>query len=139
MQQCFRFGVSLLENGKIIACRDYSGSGNYEQASGEINFDGLEIGEDFEKRITVKNSGEIEEFVRIIITKYWSDKDGNKNEDVNIEELIELNFTGDENWLIPEDLSTHERIQAYYKKAIDAREETSALIDSIKIKEEIKW
>ena len=135
------FGVSLLENGGIIAYRNYSESGNWEELFGEINFDGLEIGEDIEKRITIKNSGNISEFVRIIITKYWADKDENKIENknggVDIDELIELNFTGDENWLIDEARATTERTLAYYKKAIDVREETGALIDSIKISPDI--
>lgn len=135
------FGVSLLENGGIIAYRNYSKSGNWEELFGEINFDGLEIGEDIEKRITIKNSGNISEFVRIIITKYWADKDENKIENknggVDIDELIELNFTGDENWLIDEARATTERTLAYYKKAIDVREETGALIDSIKISPDI--
>ena len=135
------FGVSLLENGGIIAYRNYSESGNWEELFGEINFDGLEIGEDIEKRITIKNSGNISEFVRIIITKYWADKDENKIENknggVDIDELIELNFTGDENWLIDEARTTTERTLAYYKKAIDVREETGALIDSIKISPDI--
>ena len=131
----------MLENGGIIAYRNYSESGHWEELFGEINFDGLEIGEDIEKRITIKNSGNISEFVRIIITKYWADKDGNKIENknggVDIDELIELNFTGDENWLIDEARATTERTLAYYKKAIDVREETGALIDSIKISPDI--
>lgn len=131
----------MLENGGIIAYRNYSKSGNWEELFGEINFDGLEIGEDIEKRITIKNSGNISEFVRIIITKYWADKDENKIENknggVDIDELIELNFTGDENWLIDEARATTERTLAYYKKAIDVREETGALIDSIKISPDI--
>ena len=131
----------MLENGGIIAYRNYSESGNWEELFGEINFDGLEIGEDIEKRITIKNSGNISEFVRIIITKYWADKDENKIENknggVDIDELIELNFTGDENWLIDEARTTTERTLAYYKKAIDVREETGALIDSIKISPDI--
>lgn len=131
----------MLENGGIIAYRNYSESGNWEELFGEINFDGLEIGEDIEKRITIKNSGNISEFVRIIITKYWADKDENKIENknggVDIDELIELNFTGDENWLIDEARATTERTLAYYKKAIDVREETGALIDSIKISPDI--
>ena len=131
----------MLENGGIIAYRNYSKSGNWEELFGEINFDGLEIGEDIEKRITIKNSGNISEFVRIIITKYWADKDENKIENknggVDIDELIELNFTGDENWLIDEARTTTERTLAYYKKAIDVREETGALIDSIKISPDI--
>ena len=131
----------MLENGGIIAYRNYSKSGNLEELFGEINFDGLEIGEDIEKRITIKNSGNISEFVRIIITKYWADKDENKIENknggVDIDELIELNFTGDENWLIDEARATTERTLAYYKKAIDVREETGALIDSIKISPDI--
>lgn len=131
----------MLENGGIIAYRNYSKSGNWEELFGEINFDGLEIGEDIEKRITIKNSGNISEFVRIIITKYWADKDENKIENknggVDIDELIELNFTGDENWLIDKARATTERTLAYYKKAIDVREETGALIDSIKISPDI--
>ena len=131
----------MLENGGIIAYRNYSKSGNWEELFGEINFDGLEIGEDIEKIITIKNSGNISEFVRIIITKYWADKDENKIENknggVDIDELIELNFTGDENWLIDEARATTERTLAYYKKAIDVREETGALIDSIKISPDI--
>ena len=68
------FGVSLLENDEIIAYR----LGN-DVLHGEINFDGLEIGKDIKKNIAVKNYGGAGQFVRIIITRYWFDKNGKKN------------------------------------------------------------
>lgn len=121
------FGVSLLENDEIIAYR----LGD-DVLHGEINFDGLEIGKDIKKNIAVKNYGGAGQFVRIIITKYWFDKNGKKSDNID-PNFIELKLTGDENWLVPEEQKTPERMIAYYKKAIDVREETSALIESIKI------
>lgn len=126
------FGVSLLENDEIIAYR----LGD-DVLYGEINFDGLEIGKDIKKEnIAVKNYGMAEQFVRIVIIRYWIDKDGNKNYDID-PNSIELEFTEDENWIIYENQSTVERIVAYYKKALGSNEKTSNFINSLKINPDI--
>lgn len=125
------FGVSLLENDEIIAYR----LGN-DVLYGEINFDGLEIGKDIKKNIAVKNYGLAGQFVRIIITRYWFDKNGKKSDNID-PNFIELKLTGDENWLVPEEQKTPERMIAYYKKAIEYDEKTSNFIDSVKISPDI--
>ena len=36
------------------------------------------LGKKYEEKLTVKNSGAIDEYVRVSIVKSWTDKDGNK-------------------------------------------------------------
>ena len=38
----------------------------------------LPLGKKYKEKLTVKNSGAIDEYVRVSIVKSWTDKDGNK-------------------------------------------------------------
>ena len=77
-------GVTLVENGKNISSRDYAGSGDaWKESQGELLKDMLgkdekvALGKKYEEKLTVKNSGAIDEYVRVSIVKSWTDKDGN--------------------------------------------------------------
>lgn len=37
------------------------------------------LGKAYDEALTVQNSGSIDTFVRVILTKSWTDADGNKN------------------------------------------------------------
>ena len=81
-------GVSLLENDKVVSSRDYVSNNEWKGTSeGELLTDLLgkddtfTPGKKYNEAISVKNSGTIDTFVRVIITKSWQDKEGKKNTD----------------------------------------------------------
>lgn len=136
-------GVSLLENDKVVSSRDYVSNNEWKGTSeGTLltNLPGKDEtftpGKKYNEAISVKNSGTIDTFVRVIITKSWQDKEGKKNPKLS-PDLIELNFLTDNGWQIAKDQSTTERTVLYYTKAVAAGDSTPALSDTIRIKPSI--
>lgn len=136
-------GVSLLENDKVVSIRDYVSNNEWKGTSEGTLLTNL-LGKDetftpgkkYNEAISVKNSGTIDTFVRVIITKSWQDKEGKKNPKLS-PDLIELNFLTDNGWQIAKDQSTTERTVLYYTKAVAAGDSTPALSDTIRIKPSI--
>lgn len=136
-------GVSLLENDKVVSNRDYVSNNEWKGTSEGTLLTNL-LGKDetftpgkkYNEAISVKNSGTIDTFVRVIITKSWQDEEGNKNTTLS-PDLIELNFLTDNGWQIAKDQSTTERTVLYYTKAVAAGDSTPALSDTIRIKPSI--
>lgn len=136
-------GVSLLENDKVVSSRDYVSNNEWKGTSQGTLLTNL-LGKDetftpgkkYNEAISVKNSGTIDTFVRVIITKSWQDEEGNKNTTLS-PDLIELNFLTDNGWQIAKDQSTTERTVLYYTKAVAAGDSTPALSDTIQIKPSI--
>lgn len=136
-------GVSLLENDKVVSNRDYVSNNEWKGTSEGTLLTNL-LGKDetftpgkkYNEAISVKNSGTIDTFVRVIITKSWQDEEGNKNTTLS-PDLIELNFLTDNGWKIAKDQSTTERTVLYYTKAVAAGDSTPALSDTIRIKPSI--
>ena len=136
-------GVSLLENDKVVSSRDYVSNNEWKGTSQGTLLTNL-LGKDetftpgkkYNEAISVKNSGTIDTFVRVIITKSWQGEEGNKNTTLS-PDLIELNFLTDNGWQIAKDQSTTERTVLYYTKAVAAGDSTPALSDTIRIKPSI--
>lgn len=132
-------GVSLLENDKVISNRDYVSNNKWKGTSeGDLLTDLLgkddtfTPGKKYNEAISVKNSGTIDTFVRVIITKSWQDEEGKKNTELS-PELIELNFLTDNGWQVADAQSTKERTVLYYTKAVAAGDTTPALSDTLRI------
>ncbi len=140
-------GVSLLENDKVVSSRDYVSNNEWKGTSkGELLTDLLgkdetfTPGKKYNEAISVKNSGTIDTFVRVIITKSWQDEEGKKNTTLS-PDLIELNFLTDNGWQVAKDQSYQskqseqykERTVLYYTKAVAAGDSTPALSDTIRI------
>lgn len=140
-------GVSLLENDKVVSSRDYVSNNEWKGTSeGELLTDLLgkddtfTPGKKYNEAISVKNSGTIDTFVRVIITKSWQDKEGKKNTELS-PDLIKLNFLTDNGWEIAKDQSYQseqsdqykERTVLYYTKALKAGKPTPALSDTLRI------
>ena len=83
-------GVSLVENGQVVSSRDYV-SGNEWSGNTEGKLLANMLGEkekftpgkQYDEAISVTNSGDIDTFVRVIITKSWKDKEGRKNAELH--------------------------------------------------------
>ena len=115
-------GVSLLENDKVVSSRDYVSNNEWKGTSeGTLLTDLLgkdetfTPGKKYNEAISVKNSGTIDTFVRVIITKSWQDEKGNKNTNLS-PDLIELNFLTDNGWEIAKDQSCQSEQSDQYKE-----------------------
>ena len=136
-------GVSLVENDKVVSSRDYVDEDKWEGTTEGSLLSNL-LGKDekftpgkkYNEAIRVTNSGNIDTFVRVIITKSWQDANGSKNTTLD-PQLIELNYLTDNGWVIAEDQSTPERTVLYYTKALPVGESTPALSDTLRINESI--
>ena len=132
-------GVSLLENDKVVSSRDYVSNNEWKGTSQGTLLTNL-LGKDetftpgkkYNEAISVKNSGTIDTFVRVIITKSWQDEEGNKYTNLS-PDLIELNFLTDNGWQVADAQSTTERTVLYYTKAVAAGDTTPALSDTLRI------
>ena len=95
-------------------------------------------GKTYPEVLAVRNTADIDEYVRVSVFKYWLDKDGNKLADLN-SKWIELNFVTDGDWRIDDTAwsSTEERTILYYAKAVAPGGETTPFMDSITINDVI--
>ena len=141
--QMFDIGVTLLENGKEVSWRNYAQKDDQWQEGGGELLSGLLDGEEggkicpgkaYEEKLSVRNSGSIDEYVRVIIYRYWEDKDGKRVTDVS-PGLIDLELSGN-GWVEDAAASTEERIVLYYTGILPAGGETAALSDTLPIKED---
>ena len=130
-------GVTLVENGEEISSRDYEGNG-WNATQGELlsgllgEGEKLIPGKRYDEEIQVKNSGNIDTFVRVILTKSWKDKEGVKDTGLS-PELIDLNLLEGNGWVVDEGASTRERVILYYTEALAPGESTQPLSDTLRI------
>ena len=120
--QMSNIGVTLMEKGedgevKEVSKRDYSSSsnGDWTESTGTLlegmlgKGEELKLGKKYKEELSVRNTGNIDQYVRVNIYKYWVE--GNKKDEeeadkiVNLDPgLIELNLvnTSDQggDWLI---------------------------------------
>lgn len=119
-------GVSLLENGEVVSQRDYEGddwNGTGEGGrllEGRFEEEKLVPGKIYEEELRVQNSGEIDSYVRVILTRSWKDEQG---KDTTLSpEWIELGIEED-GWI--EDTSSEgskERIILYGRSPLASGE-----------------
>lgn len=130
-------GVSLVENGTVVSSRDYEGDG-WSKTSGELltkmlaEGEKLTLGKPYEEALSVANSGTIDSFVRVILTKSWTDAEGTKDTSLS-PDLIDLNLLTDNGWVVDADASTAERTVLYYTSAVPAGESTAPFSDTLSI------
>ena len=138
--QTSNIGVTLLENGREIAKRDYNetSDGTWDESTGVLlanllaKDEKFAVGKKYKEELSAKNSGTIDQYVRVSVFRYWL-KDEKKDRTLS-PELIGLNLVnvgGD--WLLDETSTTEERIVLYYSKLLKAGETSSLFADSIKI------
>ena len=146
-------GVSLIESNadhknKVVSSRNYADNGTWEGTTDGVLLDGFLKDEDEEKAeekiipgkkydevLSVKNSGNIDTYVRVIVTKNWLDKEKKKVPVTTLDPgLIELNYL--DGWREDETASTSERTVLYYQDILSAGSEV-AFADSLRINPDI--
>lgn len=139
----YDIGVTLVETSasgtKDISSRDYTGSGDiWNETQGVLledmldETDGkLQLGRNYREELAVKNSGNIDEYVRVRIYRYWTNEDGGKELGL-APDLIDLNLTGN-GWILDESASTEERTVLYWPQILTVGETTAPLSDTLQI------
>lgn len=144
-----QIGVSLLENGVIVNSRDYDGdkwvitSNAGEDSTSGVLLSGmlaegekLALNKEYKEELAVRNTGSIDEYVRVSIFKSWT-KDGEKVTTLS-PDMIKLNLTGD-GWVEDESARTAERTVLYYKGILKVGETTPLFADTISIDGQIAY
>ncbi len=98
----------------------------------------LKIGKKYPYEISVKNSGEIDTYVRVILTKSMYNKDGEKATNLSLD-VLDLHLLNSDDWIVDETATTEYRTVMYYKKILLAGETTTSLTDYIRIDDSILW
>lgn len=105
-------GVELLENGDRLAADGALLSGMTKEG------EHLVLGKEYAEELSVRNTGEIDSYVRVILWKSWKDAKGAKNQKLSPDLIdLELNLSAD-GWVRDPSASTKERTVLYYKKAL---------------------
>ncbi len=132
-------GVSLMENGEKVAYRDYAHKDSeWVESSGTLlsgmlaEDEDLVLGKEYTEEIAVLNSGSIDSYVRLILTKSWKDADGVKDTKLS-PSLIDLNIVEGNGWVVDTEASTTERTVLYYTDALAVGETTLAATDTVRI------
>ena len=119
--------VSLVENGVSTDALLAGMLGENEK---------LVLGKSYTEEISVANTGSIDSYVRVVLTKSWKGPNGDDAlvKDTTLDpEMIELNLLTGNGWFIDESASTEERTVLYYANVLSAGGVTPALSDTIKI------
>lgn len=136
-------GVSLVENGKDISWRDYMhkddawsvGSGvlleNLLTDSGDEH---IVLNKKYKEELSVRNSGTIDEYVRVTVSKYWLDGDGETKRTDLDPDSIDLNFT-ENGWIEDKSAATSERTVLYYGSILGSGESSPLFTDTLTIKD----
>ena len=138
------FGIQLVENGAVT-----SGELLLPEMEGEVN-----LGRTYREELAVRNSGDINQYVRATVYKYWlvpesgsaPDGDAGQGEEdggwVKSQELgpdlIDLHLTEGSGWIVDTASSTPERTMLYYGRVLKcgedgAGETTSLFADTLTI------
>ena len=127
--EMYHIGITLNENDKPLAWRNYQSEAWHTNGKTALlgAIDEFEFGQTYDEKLSVTNSGAIDEYVRVTIYKYWVDEDGNKAQDLD-PAMIDLGLvTGDNGWIVDEAYSGDpERTVLYYTKPLRGSENGSA-------------
>lgn len=140
-------GVTLLENGSEVAYRNYVKTGTdtygWDHQDGVLlkNMLGedekLVLGQEYDEELSVKNSGEIDSYVRVILTKSWKTANGQKATELS-PDLIQLKLKENIGWIKADSAEySPERIVLYYNKVLKTGETTPECTENISISSEL--
>ena len=165
-------GVTLVENNNDVSWRNYSGEGvvdnsalsqneqnnwimsnglasvGYDDLLNDIPEDNFKLGQVYDEVLKVRNTGTINQYVRVTLYKYWLDENNNsvKKTDLSPDQiqlsLDDNNVGSGKDWIVDEDSSTDERTVLYYTKLLKCEDEggpteTTPFTDTLTIDEKI--
>lgn len=143
--QMYDIGVTLLENEKEVSWRNYDSgrdNGSWIEETGVLLQNMVPEGEQFRigawypEVLQVRNSGTINQYVRVNVYRYWLDKDGKRMQELE-PGLIDLDLCTDNGWIIDEKSSTEERTILYYRNVLNSGEISPAFADRLKVDQSV--
>lgn len=138
-------GVTLVEacNGNApsdVASRDYKANEaepDLTKVQGELltNFgERLIPGKTYSEILSVRNTGIIDEFVRVTVRKYWRNAEGKEIHSRTISPAdIDVHFVTGSEWVIDDTATTDERTVLYRQQALAPNVSSGAFVDNFTI------
>lgn len=130
-------GVALIEKQaddsfKVVAGKNAL-MGETSQIGAAIKADGkLLPGKTYSEVLAVRNTAEINEYVRVSVFKYWQDANGNKIPEMD-SKWIKLGFVTGNGWTIDNSSTTEERTMLYYGTDIAPGMDTTPFLSTVTI------
>ena len=133
-------GIAIVEKQKDDSFVAASGSnslmGSNSQFGVEIAKDKkLYAGKKYPEVLAVKNTADINEYVRVSVFKYWVDENNNKFPEMD-SKWIDLRFVTGNGWTIDDSSSTEERTILYYTNMLAPGDTSTPFLDGIVISPE---
>lgn len=137
--QVHQIGVSLLENGDVVSSRNYVND-RFQETGGALltkmlgKEEKLVLGKKYNEKLTVSNSGSIDEYVRVRIYKYWTEKDSDRKVTTLSPDLIKLNLVNTGQWVESNPgVKDKECTELYYKGILPSGSTAAEFADGISI------
>lgn len=140
--------AALLENG-TAAANSADEANKTPLLSGLLaSGESFHPGQNYNETLTVQNTGSIDEYVRVVLYRYWTDSAADaaeKNRLTGLDpELIQLGFESEEGdallplgeggvWIKDSAASSKERTVLYYSAPLAAGDTTAPLMDTLRI------
>lgn len=151
--------TAITENGEVVGGKEDSQAKdallgekrflkpNKLELSEDGSLSNFEIGRTYDEVLAVRNIGNIDQYVRVTVRKYWEGADGKKRTDLD-PDLIVLNYPEGNGWVIDTDASTPERTVLYYQDIIrcedndktenaGASQDTKPFVDKLTISSDV--
>ncbi len=135
--ELYDIGVALIEKQaddsfKVVAGKNAL-MGETSQIGAAIKADGkLLPGKTYSEVLAVRNTAEINEYVRVSVFKYWQDANGNKVPEMD-SKWIKLGFVTGNGWTIDNSSTTEERTMLYYGTDIAPGMDTTPFLSTVTI------
>lgn len=134
-------GITILEGGERLSWRDYSdkSDGTWDWSWGVLSFDSkdtgdfINIGRVYPEALSLKNTGDVDAYMRVIVTRFWEDADGTRCQELT-PDLIHLIGLGEgSGWVVDEAASTEERTILYYTKPVPVGGTTTEFLSAVQV------
>ncbi len=108
----------LVENGATASTEEGLLGASFLERNGLSSPTDFVVGKRYDESLNVMNNGDIDEFVRVTVTRYWTDASGGRAKTTFDPAYIKLDFVTDSGWSIDEEASTEERTVLYYAESV---------------------
>ncbi|MBR2683155.1 MAG: hypothetical protein IKE22_07820 [Atopobiaceae bacterium] len=124
----------LVENGATASTEEGLLGASFLERNSLSSPTDFVVGKRYDESLSVMNNGDIDEYVRVTVTRYWTDAAGGARAKTSFDPaFIKLDFVTDGGWSIDEAASTEERTVLYYAEPIAPGAPTSDFVSGVTI------